>query len=135
MTETITHGDTATETAHSTFVSLKAGGETNPSRRARTHARIPHFPGVAPLLRTLFTSNRKSPWVGITPRLQARMRYARYGPWCSSDSKKLRAAGIAYCVVIACPGAFLADLIDWITERPSRLACTALLMWVMAGSL
>jgi hypothetical protein len=67
-------------------------------------------------------------WHQPRPGLADRWAYAARGEWTGDGA--IRRAGQVYAVAVAFPAAVLLLLVDWIFERPSRLAAAALLLAV-----
>jgi len=69
-------------------------------------------------------------WSTDRPSLKKRWAYATDGEW-TTDIGLVRRAGQAY-TVIAIVVATVLNYLDWIIERPSRLAAAAVLVWLLA---
>lgn len=60
-----------------------------------------------------------------TPAVEQIRRYAHRGQWTASTSGPVRAAGVAWCYLVAIPATVGARYAEWVWQRPARLLVVA----------
>ncbi|TYK45122.1 hypothetical protein [Actinomadura decatromicini] len=84
---------------------------------------------VGSWIRTTFTP--PDFWSTDRPALEKVWAYATRGEW-TTEGGVFRAAGQVYALGVALPIIFVARAVDFVVERPSRLAATAVLLWLLS---
>ncbi|MDW3849637.1 hypothetical protein NMK34_23775 [Micromonospora sp. BRA006-A] len=73
-----------------------------------------------------------SPLAERAPAVEQILDYARNAPWTARTDGPLRAAGVAFCWLVAVPAVVALRVAEWPFTRPSRLLFTALTVKLLA---
>lgn len=121
-----------------------AQADANAHAGARAHARgeeppeVPDEPAATRTLGDRLTGLAEvfqppEIWTSDRPSLAKVAARAKRGEWTKADGT-LRRAGVVYFRFVYVPTAASCRLVDWLVERPSRLAVTFAVLGLIAGA-